>query len=65
MLAFLGWNPGSEKEIFSMTELIEAFTFEKVGKSGSKFDPEKAKWFNHQYLIVKSDDELAGLIYKY
>ncbi len=61
MLAFLGWNPGSEKEIFSMTELIEAFTFEKVGKSGSKFDPEKAKWFNHQYIQTKDNSELAEL----
>ena len=50
LLALLGWNPGTEKEIFSMEELIEAFSLERVGKSGSKFDPEKAKWFNHQYL---------------
>ena len=61
MLALLGWNPGDEQELFSMDELIEAFSIERVGKSGSKFDPEKAKWFNHQYLIRKSDDELAGL----
>ncbi|MBZ0242029.1 MAG: glutamate--tRNA ligase, partial [Bacteroidales bacterium] len=59
MLALLGWNPGSEQEIFSMDELIEAFSLERVGKSGSKFDPEKAKWFNHQYLIKKSDQEIA------
>ena len=49
MLALLGWNPGTEKEIFSMEELIDAFTIERVHKSGSRFDPEKAKWFNHQY----------------
>ena len=61
MLALLGWNPGDERELFSMDELIEAFSIERVGKSGSKFDPEKAKWFNHQYLIRKSDDELAKL----
>ncbi|MCK9450764.1 MAG: glutamate--tRNA ligase [Bacteroidales bacterium] len=59
MLALLGWNPGSEQEIFSMDELIEAFSLERVGKSGSKFDPEKAKWFNHQYLIKKTDQEIA------
>ena len=61
MLALLGWNPGDERELFSMDELIAAFSIERVGKSGSKFDPEKAKWFNHQYLIRKSDEELAGL----
>jgi glutamyl-tRNA synthetase len=61
MLAFLGWNPGTEQEIFSMQELIDQFTIDRVGKSGSKFDPEKAKWFNHKYLVEKQDDELAGL----
>ena len=59
MLAFLGWNPGTEQEIFSLAELVEQFTIDRVGKSGSKFDPEKAKWFNHNYLVEKSDDELA------
>lgn len=59
MLALLGWNPGTEKEIFSMEELIEAFSIEKVGKSGSHFDPEKAKWFNHYYLQRKSNRDLA------
>jgi glutamyl-tRNA synthetase len=59
MLALLGWNPGTEQEIFSMDELIEAFTIERVGKSGSRFDPEKAKWFNHQYLQRKSNNQLA------
>lgn len=59
MLALLGWNPGTDQEIFSMEELIEAFSIEKVGKSGSHFDPEKAKWFNHQYLQRKSNRELA------
>ena len=62
MLAFLGWNPGTEQEIFSMEELIEAFSLERVGKSGSKFDPEKAKWFNHQYLQKMTDTELAEII---
>lgn len=59
MLALLGWNPGTEQEIFSMEELIDAFSIERVGKSGSRFDPEKAKWFNHTYLQKKSDDEIA------
>lgn len=61
MLALLGWNPGTEQEIFSLDELAEIFTLERVGKSGSKFDPEKTKWFNHQYFINKSDSELAIL----
>lgn len=59
MLALLGWNPGTEQEIFSMNELTAAFSLDRVGKSGSKFDPEKTKWFNHQYLIRKSDEEIA------
>ena len=61
ILAFLGWNPGTEQEIFSMEELIQAFSLERVGKAGSRFDPEKAKWYNHQYLIKKEDKELANL----
>ena len=59
MLALLGWNPGTEQEIFSMEELIESFSIPRVGKSGSRFDPEKAKWFNHQYLQKKSNNQLA------
>jgi len=59
MLALLGWNPGTEQEIFSIEELTKIFTIEKVGKSGSKFDPEKTKWFNEQYLRSKTDKELA------
>ena len=61
MLALLGWNPGDEREIFDMEGLMDAFSIERVGKSGSKFDPEKARWSNHQYLVKKSDDELAEL----
>jgi len=61
MLALLGWNPGTEQEIFSMDQLIGAFSLERVGKSGSKFSPEKAKWFNHQYIQNKTDEELAQL----
>ncbi len=61
MLALLGWNPGTEQEIFSLEELGELFSLERVGKSGSRFDPEKTKWFNHQYLIQKEDGQLAQL----
>ena len=59
MIALLGWNPGTEQEIFSMDELINTFSFDRVGKSGSRFDPEKAKWFNHQYLQNKTNNQLA------
>jgi glutamyl-tRNA synthetase len=61
MLAFLGWNPGTEQEFFSLCELGEVFSLDRVGKSGSHFDPEKAKWFNQQYLKSKSDEELTAL----
>jgi glutamyl-tRNA synthetase len=59
MLALLGWNPGTEQEIFSMEELTEAFSIERVGKSGSRFDPEKARWFNHQYLQSRDNSQIA------
>ena len=61
MLALLGWNPGTEQEIFSMQELTEAFSLDRVSKSGARFQPEKAKWFNAQYMHHKSDAELAVL----
>jgi glutamyl-tRNA synthetase len=60
-LALLGWNDGTEKEIFSLEELIEKFDLTRVNKAGAKFDPEKNKWFNHQYLVKKNDAELAQL----
>jgi glutamyl-tRNA synthetase len=59
ILALLGWNPGNNQELFSLEELTQLFEFERVNKSGAKFDPEKAKWFNQQYLKAKSDTELA------
>ena len=62
MLAFLGWNPGTEKEIFSLEELVEAFSLERVSKAGAKFDPEKTKWFQQQYLRSTSDSHLAEII---
>ena len=60
MLALLGWNPGTEKEIFNLTELINAFDLSKVSKSGAKFDFEKGKWFNQNYLRGLSQDALAA-----
>ena len=61
-LAFLGWNPGTEQEIFSMDELVEAFTIERIGKAGAKFDIQKARWFNQQYIKAKPDDVLADYL---
>lgn len=58
-LAFLGWNPGTEQEIFSLDELIEAFDLKKVNKSGARFDPDKTKWFNHHYMQEQHNDMLA------
>lgn len=60
-LAFLGWNPGTEQEIFTMQELIDAFSLDRVSKSGAKFDFEKGKWFNHQYLQLKPLEEITDL----
>lgn len=61
MLALLGWNPGTDQEIFSMEELIAAFSLERVGKSGARFDPEKAKWFNSHYLRERTNEELGAM----
>lgn len=61
-LALLGWHAETDQEFFSMDELIEAFSLERVSKSGAKFDYEKGKWFNHEYLIRKNDEELATLL---
>ncbi|WP_395767200.1 glutamate--tRNA ligase [Aquirufa sp.] len=58
-LAFLGWNPGTEQELFSLAELVEAFSLERINKSGAKFDVNKAKWFNEQYLQLQAPEELA------
>ncbi|RIJ37690.1 glutamate--tRNA ligase [Pontibacter oryzae] len=63
-LAFLGWNPGTQQELFSMDELIQEFTVERIGKSGTRFDIQKARWFNEQYLRAKPDSELAGYLIK-
>ncbi len=58
-LALLGWNPGTEQEIFSMDELIEQFDLNKCSKSGAKFDYKKMIWFNHEYMLRKRDREIA------
>ena len=62
MLAFLGWNPGTSQEIFSLEELVESFTLERVSKSGAKFDPDKTRWFQQQYLRNESNEVLASLL---
>lgn len=64
MLVLLGWNPGTEQEIFSMDELIQTFSLERISKAGARFDLEKAKWFNQQYLQQKNNNELARMFNK-
>ncbi|MDD2191036.1 MAG: glutamate--tRNA ligase [Bacteroidales bacterium] len=59
ILALLGWNSGTEQEIFTLEELIDIFTIERISKSGAKFDLEKAKWFNHQYFQLMPNDKIA------
>ncbi|WP_422082755.1 glutamate--tRNA ligase [Ulvibacterium sp.] len=60
-LALLGWNPGTEQELFSLEELVDAFSLERVNKSGARFDPEKTKWYNQHYLQKTEDKELGNL----
>ena len=62
MLSLLGWNPGTEQEIFSMQELIDAFSLERVSKAGARFQPDKAKWFNAQYMHNLTAAEFAPLM---
>jgi glutamyl-tRNA synthetase len=64
MLALLGWHSSGNQELFSKEELINEFSLERVSKSGAKFDAEKTKWFNQQYLRMKADSELASLLVK-
>ncbi len=63
-LAFLGWNPGTEQEIFSMEELINAFSLERINKAGAKFDVQKAQWFNQQYIKTTPNEVLADRLMK-
>ena len=60
-LAFLGWNPGTEQELFSLDELVEAFDMKNVNKAGARFDPDKTKWFNHQYMQKQSAETLSKI----
>ena len=62
MLALLGWNDGTEQEIYTVEELSRAFTLEKVGKSGARFDPEKTRWFNQQYVKAMSDEDFFTFV---
>ena len=64
MLSLLGWNPGTEQEIFSLEELAKVFSIERVSKSGAKFSPEKTNWFNQQYMQQKSNEKIADLFIK-
>ena len=61
ILVLLGWHPSNDQELFTMDELINEFTLERINKSGAKFDPEKTKWFNQQYLKKYTDDELSQI----
>lgn len=62
MLAFLGWNPGTEQELFSLDDLIQSFSLEKVNKAGARYDHDKTRWFNQQYLRQHTDQELGLLL---
>lgn len=64
-LALLGWNPGTDQEMFTIDQLVETFSFERCSKSGAKFDFEKAKWFNHKYIQEVSDEALAEMLRPY
>jgi glutamyl-tRNA synthetase len=59
-LALLGWNPGTEQEIFTLEELISAFSLERVNKSGARFDPDKTKWYNQHYMQTHDNTDLAN-----
>lgn len=61
LLALLGWNPGTEQELFTLEELVQSFDLTHCSRSGAKFDPKKAAWFNHEYILRKSDEEVARL----
>ena len=64
LLAMLGWNPGTDQELFKMEELIQSFSLERVGKAGARFDPEKAKWFNHKHIQQKPLSEITSAFAK-
>lgn len=60
-LALLGWNPGTEQELFTLDELVQAFDISKCSKAGARFDYQKGIWFNHEYILKKSNEEIAHL----
>lgn len=60
-LALLGWNPGTEQELFTLDELVDAFDINRCSKAGAKFDYQKGQWFNHEYILRKSPEEIARL----
>ena len=60
-LALLGWNPGTEQELFTLDELVQAFDIHKCSKAGARFDYQKGIWFNHEYMLKKSNEEVANL----
>ena len=64
-LALLGWNPGTDRELFTLDELVDEFSLDKIVKSGARFNIDKAKWFNQQYILRQSDEEFAALIKPY
>lgn len=63
-LVLLGWNPGNDQEMFTLEEMIEAFSVDKIVKSGARFDFDKAKWFNQQYIIASADEDLLPIVKK-
>jgi glutamyl-tRNA synthetase len=65
ILAHLGWNPGTEQELFTMDELIGLFSIDRVGKHGARFDPEKSRWFNHQYILQTPPEKLSEYLTPY
>lgn len=65
MLALLGWNPGNDQEMMSMDELIQYFSIDKISKAGAKFSLDKAKWFNHEYIQLKSADDMYPYFEKF
>ncbi|MBC7836907.1 hypothetical protein H7X87_03995, partial [Acetobacteraceae bacterium] len=64
-LAFLGWNPGDEREVMSVEEIIDAFSFQRVHKAGAKFDDIKLKWLNHEHIKKLSDQEFSLILNEY
>ena len=60
-MALLGWNPGTEQELFTLQQLVDAFDISRCSKAGAKFDYQKDIWFNHEYILQKSNEEIVRL----